>query len=223
MYLNIDLKNVKKEQVREVLENIGVTFEEFNTSLEMFLKEEAEFRLENLLGDSYFNGSDFLTEEDVELLSEKYEDAMVKDIASEYFDSEIFDYDMLDDIRDKVVKEYLDKTYEVDLYISKEDLREINIKLSVDDISELETEYIEDVKIETDYREIVGVVDFDREGCKAELVLCSGQTNYWLEANLIIDGAYYQTTEPFFEIEENEVIEMNGKNNSTFLVNIKVK
>lgn len=223
MYLNIDLKGVKKEQVREVLKNIGVTFEEFNTSLEMFLKEEAEFRLENLLANNYFNDSDFLTEEDVELLSEKYEEAMVKDIASEYFNSEIFDYDMLDDIRDKVVKEYLDKTYETDLYISKEDLKEINIKLSVDDISELETEYIEDVKIETDYKEVIGAVDFDREGCKVELVLCSGQTNYWLEANLIINGTYYQTTEPFFEIEENEVIEMNGKNNSTFLVNIKIK
>lgn len=223
MYLNIDLKNVKKEEVREVLKNIGVAFEEFNNPLEMFLKEEAEFRLESLLDDCFSYGS-FLLEEDIELLNKEEErKVVVRDIASEYFDNEIFDYDMLDNIRDRVVEEFLNKTYKADLYISKEELREINVKLSIDDISELEDEYVDDVKIESDYREVMGVVEFARKGCKLELVLCSGQTNYWLEANLITDYYLEYTTEPFFELEEDSSIEMTNRYNTTFVANIKVK
>ena len=223
MYLNIDLKNVKKEEVREVLKNIGVAFEEFNSSLEMFLKEEAEFRLESLLDDCKDDDS-FLIEEDIKLLNKEEErKSVVRDIASEYFDSEIFDYDMLDNIRDRVVEEFLNKTYKADLYISKEDLREINIKLSIDDISKLEEEYVDGVKIESDYREVIGVVEFARKGCKMELVLCSGQTNYWLEANLITNYYLEYTTEPFFELEENTSIEMTNRYNTTFVANIKTK
>ena len=223
MYLNIDLKNVKKEEVREVLKNIGVAFEEFNSSLEMFLEEEAEFRLENLLDDCKDDDS-FLIEEDIKLLNKEEErKIVVRDIASEYFDSEIFDYDMLDNIRDRVVEEFLNKTYKADLYIPKEELREIKIKLSIDDISELEDEYIDGVKIESDYREVIGVVEFARKGCKLELVLCSGQTNYWLEANLITNYYLEYTTEPFFELEENTSIEMTNRYNTTFVANIKTK
>lgn len=223
MYLNIDLKSVEKEEVREVLKNIGVVFEEFDSSLEMFLEEEAEFRLENLLDDCKDDDS-FLLEEDIELLNKEEErKIVVRDIASEYFDSEIFDYDMLDNIRDRVVEEFLNKTYKADLYISKEELREINVKLSIDDISELEDEYVDGVKIESDYREVIGVVEFARKGCKLELVLCSGQTNYWLEANLITDYYLEYTTEPFFELEEDSSIEMTNRYNTTFVSNIKVK
>ena len=223
MYLNIDLKNVKKEEVREVLKNIGVAFKEFDNSLEMFLEEEAEFRLENLLDDCKDDDS-FLIEEDIKLLNKEEErKSVVRDIASEYFDSEIFDYDMLDNIRDRVVEEFLNKTYKADLYISKEDLREINVKLSIDDISKLEEEYVDDVKIESDYREVIGVVEFARKGCKLELVLCSGQTNYWLESNLITDYYLEYTTEPFFELEEDSSIEMINRYNTTFVANIRVK
>lgn len=223
MYLNIDLKNVEKEEVREVLKSIGVAFKEFNSPLEMFLEEEAEFRLDNLLRDCKDDDS-FLLEEDIELLNKEEErKVVVRDIASEYFDNEIFDYDMLDNIRDRVVEEFLNKTYKADLYISKEDLREINIKLSIDDISKLEEEYVDGVKIESDYREVIGVVEFARKGCKMELVLCSGQTNYWLEADLITDYYLEYTTEPFFELEENDTIEMSNRNNTTFILNVKVK
>ena len=223
MYLNIDLKNVEKEEVREVLKSIGVAFKEFNSPLEMFLEEEAEFRLDNLLRDCKDDDS-FLLEEDIELLNKEEErKVVVRDIASEYFDNKIFDYDMLDNIRDNIVEEFLNKTYKADLYISKEDLREINIKLSIDDISKLEEEYVDGVKIESDYREVIGVVEFARKGCKMELVLCSGQTNYWLEADLITDYYLEYTTEPFFELEENDTIEMSNRNNTTFILNVKVK
>lgn len=189
----------------------------------MFLKEEAEFRLESLLDDCFSYGS-FLLEEDIELLNKEEErKVVVRDIASEYFDNKIFDYDMLDNIRDNIVEEFLNKTYKADLYISKEDLREINIKLSIDDISKLEEEYVDGVKIESDYREVIGVVEFARKGCKMELVLCSGQTNYWLEADLITDYYLEYTTEPFFELEENDTIEMSNRNNTTFILNVKVK
>ena len=130
---------------------------------------------------------------------------------------------MLDNIRDNIVEEFLNKTYKADLYISKEDLREINIKLSIDDISKLEEEYVDGVKIESDYREVIGVVEFARKGCKLELVLCSGQTNYWLEANLYSNYYVLYTTEPFFELEENTSIEMTNRYNTTFVANIKTK
>ena len=56
-----------------------------------------------------------------------------------------------------------------------------------------------------------------------ELVLCSGQTNYWLEANLITNYYLEYTTEPFFELEENTSIEMTNRYNTTFVANIKTK
>lgn len=112
MYLNIDLKNVKKEEVREVLKNIGVAFEEFNTPLEMFLKEEADFRLQNLL-DGCAEGNEFLSKEEIELLNSKEErEAVVEEIANEYFNKEIFDYDYMDDIRDNAVREYINNVYQ---------------------------------------------------------------------------------------------------------------
>lgn len=189
----------------------------------MFLKEEAEFRLESLL-DYCKDDDSFLIEEDIELLNKEEErEAVVKNIASEYFNNEILDYDTLDDIRDRVVEEFLSKTYKSDLYISKEELKEINVKLSIDDISKLEEEYVDGVKIESDYREVIGVVEFARKGCKMELVLCSGQTNYWLEANLITNYYLEYTTEPFFELEENTSIEMTNRYNTTFVANIKTK
>lgn len=223
MYLNIDLKNVKKEEVRKVLENVGVAFKEFNSPLEMFLEEEAEFRLKNLL-DCNPSDDSFLVEEDIELLNKDEErKILVKDIAESYFNSEIFDYDKLDNIRDEVVEMFLEKTYKSDLYISKEKLREINVKLSIDDISELEDEYVDNVKIEPGYREVIGVAEFDRKGCKLELKLCSGRTNYWLEANLITGYCLEYTTEPFFELEEDSVIEITSRHNTTFIADIKVK
>ena len=223
MYLNIDLKNVEKEEVRKILKSIGVVFKEFNNPLEMFLEEEAELRLESLL-DCCEDDDSFLIEEDVELLNKEEErKTIVKNIASEYFNDEILDYDMLDNIRDRVVEEFLNKTYKADLHISKEKLREINVKLSIDDISELRDKSVDGVKIELDYREVIGVVEFARKGCKMELVLCSGQTNYWLEANLVTDYYLECTTESFFELEENDTIKMSNRNNTTFILNVKVK
>ena len=116
--------------------------------------------------------------------------------------------------------------YEKNLYLSNDYIKEIQIKLSIDDIAELKDDYIKGIKIKTDDKKIIDSVYFetDYNNYTMKLILCSGQTNYWLEICLYDDNnTDIFISEPFFDLNFNDELIAENKYGSIFKIYIKMK
>lgn len=226
MYLKINVSDEKREEVKEALRNIGVIFEEFDAPLKMFYQEEAEYRLDSFLDDENYIKELNLTKEELDSLKKgELRKEVVKYVSHEYSnDDYILNSDSLENISEEALENSLIRTYENNIYISKEEMHEIKTKLAVDDISKLESNYIDGVKIETDSMKSIQTVVFNRKSTnyRMELILCSGQTNYWLEIRLC-DGYVIEkhTSEPFFDLDFEDELIMKNEYGSTFIAHIK--
>lgn len=111
MYLKINLNGTNNEKVKEILKQVGVAYEEVESTLVDFCSQEAEHRL-----DCYLESSEtFLTQENIKELSDlnsEVRTSVISALAKKYKSEDIFDYDYMDDLRDSVLKNYCEGNLE---------------------------------------------------------------------------------------------------------------
>jgi hypothetical protein len=106
MIFKVNANEQEMVQIREFLSSKGIEFNEASDSLQMFCKDEAEFRLRGIESDmeSVFEGDEIEVATNT-LKDHSTKEEIIEEIANALFEEEyIFDYDMLSDTTAKAIR-----------------------------------------------------------------------------------------------------------------------